>query len=84
MQVEVFFFCEIEQNKNVKMSFFFIEHFCFKLPIGRKINTKCDVFIFLLGNQSSYGHGGQQMGGGYSGGYSNQSSMGGYNDYSAF
>ncbi|XP_016120323.1 heterogeneous nuclear ribonucleoprotein H2-like, partial [Sinocyclocheilus grahami] len=29
-----------------------------------------------MGNQSSYGHGGQQMGGGYTGGYSNQSSMG--------
>ncbi|RXN07304.1 heterogeneous nuclear ribonucleo H-like protein [Labeo rohita] len=34
-------------------------------------------------NQSSYGHGGQQMGGGYTGGYSNQSSMGGYNDYNS-
>ncbi|XP_051959998.1 heterogeneous nuclear ribonucleoprotein H-like [Xyrauchen texanus] len=35
-----------------------------------------------MGNQSSYGHGaGQQMGGGYTGGYSNQSNMGGYNDY---
>ena len=33
------------------------------------------------GNQSSYG-GSQQMGGGYSGGYSSSSSMGGYNDYS--
>lgn len=34
------------------------------------------------GNQSSYGHGGQQMSSGYSSGYSNQSSMGGYGDYS--
>ncbi|XP_065143236.1 heterogeneous nuclear ribonucleoprotein H1, like [Paramisgurnus dabryanus] len=36
-----------------------------------------------MGNQSSYGHGGQQMGGGYTGGYNNQSSMGGYNDYNS-
>ncbi|XP_016336527.1 heterogeneous nuclear ribonucleoprotein H-like [Sinocyclocheilus anshuiensis] len=36
-----------------------------------------------MGNQSSYGHGAQQMGGGYTGGYSNQSSMGGYNDYNS-
>uniref|UniRef100_A0A8C2FL18 Heterogeneous nuclear ribonucleoprotein H1, like n=1 Tax=Cyprinus carpio TaxID=7962 RepID=A0A8C2FL18_CYPCA len=41
------------------------------------------IFICFLGNQSSYGHGGQQMGGGYTGGYSNQSSMGGYNDYNS-
>lgn len=38
-------------------------------------------FLFILGNQSSYGHGGQNMGGGYGGGYNNQSSMGGYNEY---
>ncbi|KAK1788193.1 hypothetical protein P4O66_016656 [Electrophorus voltai] len=35
-----------------------------------------------MGNDSSYGPGGQQMGGGYNGGYNNQSSMGGYNNYS--
>lgn len=40
------------------------------------------VFVpLILGNQSSYGHGGQNMGGGYGGGYNSQSSMGGYNDY---
>uniref|UniRef100_A0A671LPD3 Heterogeneous nuclear ribonucleoprotein H-like n=1 Tax=Sinocyclocheilus anshuiensis TaxID=1608454 RepID=A0A671LPD3_9TELE len=33
-------------------------------------------------NQSSYGHSSQQMGSGYSGGYGNQSGMGGYSDYS--
>lgn len=40
--------------------------------------------LFIVGNQSSYGHGGQNMGGGYGGGYNSQSSMGGYNDYGKF
>ena len=40
------------------------------------------IFVCLTGSPSSYGHSSQQMSTGYQGGYSGQSSMGGYNDYS--
>ncbi|XP_066572487.1 heterogeneous nuclear ribonucleoprotein H isoform X1 [Amia ocellicauda] len=35
-----------------------------------------------MANQSTYGPSNQQMGGGYTGGYSNQTSLGGYGEYS--
>ena len=59
------------------------------LPYSR-LNTDCPPYplkrsnrlTFSPANQSSYGPSSQQLGSGYSGGYSSQSSVGGFREYS--